>query len=199
MDPVMLCADGESGLIFYHYRIQTPYGAYFCGLRRGTPDPVLVQDPAQTDAFYLTVFQKEFTVPTWMYGATLYQIFPDRFARSGICKDAPTGLPPVRPADKPNALLHQNWDAPIEQFGEHCTDFVRNDEFLAEHCAVSQKSSHLYNHWESLVFICAPFFPPLQTIAMTQQIMNKLIPCLAQKKTFKLSPPRHMRAAFGLF
>ena len=31
------------------------------------------------------------------------------------------------------------------------------------------------------------------------QIMNKLIPCLAQKKTFKHSPPRHMRAAFGLF
>lgn len=158
MDPVMLCADGESGLFFYHYRIQTPYGAYFCGLRRGTPDPVLVQDPAQTDAFYLTVFQKEFTVPTWMYGATLYQIFPDRFARSGICKDAPTGLPPVRPADKPNALLHQNWDAPIEQFGEHCTDFVRNDEFFGGTLrGITEKLAYLQSLGVTCLYLCPIF------------------------------------------
>ncbi len=64
----------EVGLYFYHFRVD---GRRFgCGrLRRGELDSLA--------EWQITVYEENFRTPSWFYGGVMYQIFPDRFARSG--------------------------------------------------------------------------------------------------------------------
>ena len=39
------------------------------------------------DAFQLTVYDREFTTPAWLQGATVYEIFPDRFRNGDPSND----------------------------------------------------------------------------------------------------------------
>ncbi len=67
----------EIGLYFYYFRLDD----CFLGkgsLRRG----VLCDEP---ESWQLTVYDEDYTTPEWMKGGIMYQIFPDRFAKSGEC------------------------------------------------------------------------------------------------------------------
>ena len=59
------------GLYFYHFETIDQNGSV-----------------EQSQSFQLTVYSKEFTTPDWLRNGVMYQIFPDRFARSD------TYLPP---------------------------------------------------------------------------------------------------------
>lgn len=62
-------------------------------------------------AFQLTVYDEAFTTPQWAKGAIMYQIFPDRFARSddgtferGVAYHRNLGR---------EVFAHENWDEPV--------------------------------------------------------------------------------------
>ncbi len=85
------------GLYFYHFQLNDKFLG--CGLMRGG---VLSDYPK---SYQLTVYDERFTTPEWMKGGIMYQIFPDRFAKSGDCTIAPNkvfrhdwgGMPRFRP------------------------------------------------------------------------------------------------------
>lgn len=63
-----------------------------------------------TAAFQLTVYDPAFKTPDWMHGATMYQIFPDRFSRdakgirySGVESHQGRGWP---------IKIHEDWNEP---------------------------------------------------------------------------------------
>lgn len=69
---------------------------------------VWIEEMDTSSAFQLTVYDPDFTTPEWMHGATMYQIFPDRFfrgedgiRRSGIESHENRGWP---------IKVHENWD-----------------------------------------------------------------------------------------
>lgn len=86
---------GEPGLYRYHFEYETPKGLSFIshagnGLGK-------ISDTSED--WQLTVFRPGFATPDWLKGGVIYQIFPDRFFRSGIEK---SGVPGDR-------LLRADW------------------------------------------------------------------------------------------
>ncbi len=89
----------QTGLYFYYFRIGDAY--YGCGsLRDGTFMP-----QANLAVWQITVYDESYHTPDWMKGGVMYQIFPDRFYRSGklpvgkgkILRDDWGGVPSYRP------------------------------------------------------------------------------------------------------
>ena len=71
------------------------------------------------ELFQLTVFDKDMYAPDWIKGGIMYQIFPDRFCRSGEEH-------PNVPKDR---VIHENWfDTPY--FRPDDKGIIRNNDFL---------------------------------------------------------------------
>ena len=66
----------SKGLYFYHFELGNG-NKIWCG-----EDFTGVKTCCTSD-FQLTVYDKNFSVPTWLNGGIIYQIFPDRFYKSG--------------------------------------------------------------------------------------------------------------------
>lgn len=67
----------QIGLYFYHFRFDD------IALGRG-----LLREgklTATPENYQITVYDDRFTTPDWMKGGVMYQIFPDRFCKSGDC------------------------------------------------------------------------------------------------------------------
>ena len=69
----------EPGLYFYRFCIRDKNGAYEL-FRRGDGTNI-----GEGDLWQLSVLPREYRVPEPFRGAVYYQIFPDRFAKSGCC------------------------------------------------------------------------------------------------------------------
>lgn len=65
----------KTGLYFYHFLLDD---RHFC---RGTLFKGKFGDPLS--GWQITVYKKDYTTPEWFKGGVMYQIFPDRFYKSG--------------------------------------------------------------------------------------------------------------------
>jgi len=74
--PLCACV---TGLFFYGFELDTPGG--ISHLRR-RPDSTAYAASTAGDLWQLTAYDKDFHTPDWLAGGVMYQIFPDRFARS---------------------------------------------------------------------------------------------------------------------
>ena len=84
----------EPGLYFYHFEVRTHRGSQ--RLSRGFAGDGIFGGNNQ---WQLTVYDKAFQTPDWLEGGIMYQIFPDRFYKSGAAKgEIPTGR-----------TFHENW------------------------------------------------------------------------------------------
>lgn len=82
------------GLCFYYFEART------CrGIQRISRDGGGTAVFGGNDRWQLTVYDKDFTTPSWLEGGVMYQVFPDRFCASGQPKgDIPAGR-----------TMHQAW------------------------------------------------------------------------------------------
>lgn len=72
----------EAGLYWYAFRYQSEYGEFFVTKCSHSTGHV-----SRDGAFWQqTVYDSNFTVPNWLDGGIIYQIFPDRFYNSGTKK-----------------------------------------------------------------------------------------------------------------
>lgn len=72
------------------------------------------------ELFQLTVFDKDMAAPDWIKGGIMYQIFPDRFCRSGEKHENV-------PSDR---IVHENWeDTPF--FRPDDKGIIRNNDYFA--------------------------------------------------------------------
>ena len=72
------------------------------------------------ELFQLTVFDKDMAAPDWIKGGIMYQIFPDRFCRSG---EKHENVPTDR-------IIHENWeDTPF--FRPDNRGIIRNNDYFA--------------------------------------------------------------------
>ena len=86
----------DAGLYFYRFEIETGNGVLFVG--RGEKACATVGD--FLPEWQLTVYRQDFCTPSWPENSVMYQIFPDRFRKSG---DDPL------PQTKNKRLVHRDW------------------------------------------------------------------------------------------
>lgn len=105
-------APKANGLYFYWFYVNKKEGGFRL-FRQGSDTNMEAGDKWQ-----LSVIPEDFTVPDYARGAVMYQIFPDRFFRSGAC-DLTAKLRPFS--------LHERWeDTPrytADEAGNWCSDF----------------------------------------------------------------------------
>lgn len=78
-----------SGLYFYHFELDTPWGKGFVMNVGGGKGDFTIEG----SEFQQTVYDKNFKTPDFLKGGIIYQIFPDRFYNSGKKKQ---NVPSVR-------------------------------------------------------------------------------------------------------
>ncbi len=107
----------EAGVYRYGFQLDLCLGTGYLTRR---PDATAVYGAERHGPrWQLTAYEQDFTTPDWLAGGIMYQIFPDRFARSGQPR---TGVPEDR-------VLHSRWDdSPVWQPDEQGR--VRNNDYF---------------------------------------------------------------------
>lgn len=93
-----LCAVPTPGLYWYAFDLDTNEGPRKLVREKGGRARLAGRGDAD-NSWQLTVYDPAFQTPDWLAGGTMYQVFPDRFCRSG---ETPAGLSPER-------ILQKEW------------------------------------------------------------------------------------------
>lgn len=120
----------EEGLYFYCFKYTSDYGDFFI-TKQGANLGVFSKN--ECVPWQLTVYEKDFTVPEWIKGGIIYQIFPDRFYNSGQAK---TNIPTDR-------YINDNWQKEPEyrQSDDLCT--LGNDYYGGDLKGIKDKLPYL--------------------------------------------------------
>ncbi|MBQ3528542.1 MAG: glycoside hydrolase family 13 protein [Clostridia bacterium] len=93
-------------------------------------------------SFRLLVYENSFTTPEWFHGGTMYQIFPDRFAKS------------EKSPRRPDAVYEEDWDAPISQYGAYPGADVKNNLFYGgDLYGISEKLDRLWELGVTVIYL----------------------------------------------
>lgn len=136
---VTLRTPAQPALLSYVFRVRVGNRVLWYGDDFGAPDDDVnqggtgVQSALDAQGFQLTVYDARFTTPSWLRGAVVYSIFPDRFRNGNPANDycgigATSGCPMFY-GNVP-ARLHASWNEPIEdpqRTGVYNRDFFGGD------------------------------------------------------------------------
>ena len=88
---------------------------------------------AEGGLFQLTVYDREFTTPDWLKGGIMYQIFPDRFCKSGkVHENIPAGR-----------VLREDWGGTPYYKPDHNGHVWNNDYFGGDFAGIQSKLPYL--------------------------------------------------------
>lgn len=118
----------ETGLFFYYFRIITANEA-FSLFRQGEDTNMEAGDRWQ-----VSCIPSDFETPYWAQGAIMYQLFPDRFYKSGDC-DLTSKLQPY--------TLHQNWQDEVSWQPTPEGLVLNNDFFGGNFRGITEKMDYL--------------------------------------------------------
>lgn len=129
----------QTGLYFYYFRIGDEY--FGCGsLRDGTFMP-----QANLTSWQITVYDEQYHTPDWMKGGVMYQIFPDRFCKSG---DLPIGK---------GKILRSDWGG-LPSFRPNEYGKVLNNDFFGGNLnGITEKLDYLASLGVTVLY-CNPIF-----------------------------------------
>ncbi len=147
---VTLRTPAQPAILTYAFRVRAGKRVLWYGDDFGAADDDVhqggtgVQSGLDAQGFQLTVYDARFTTPSWLQGAVVYSIFPDRFrngspandyCRGGSSSGCPTfygGIP---------AISHLTWNEPIED--PHRTGVFNRDFFGGDLEGVQEKLGYL--------------------------------------------------------
>jgi glycosidase len=135
----------QPAIVSYAFRVTTARGTLWYGDDNSTADTSKGGTGKTTrqrgDNFQLTVYDRNFTTPSWLQGATVYEIFADRF-RNGDPSNDPCRLGPC-PVFYGNipAILHPTWNEPVED--SRATGFFNRDFFGGDLEGVTQELDYI--------------------------------------------------------
>lgn len=123
---------GEVGLYFYTFELYTDQGVKT--LRRRADGSAALSDSGLNAPWWqMTCYAEDFQTPDWLAGGVMYQIFPDRFARSGKEKH---GVPSDR-------QIHGTWDEPVRWQPDEQGVFRCNDYYGGDLKGIEERLDHL--------------------------------------------------------
>ncbi|MBE7027567.1 MAG: glycoside hydrolase family 13 protein [Ruminococcaceae bacterium] len=132
-------------LYFYRFRVETKEDTYLVGSKGGI---AAVGD--SLDWWQITVYDKDFKSPDWAKGSVMYQIFPDRFARSE--KFSPLTARNER-------KIHTDW-YDIPEFIYDTPDYKANDYFCGNIEGIIEKIDYIKSLGVSIIYLNPIFESP---------------------------------------
>lgn len=160
----------EPGLYFYYFAVKID-GQVRNIKKQGAHTGVL---DIGTDMFQLTVYDKDFTTPDFIKGGVMYQIFPDRFYKSGKeHKNIPN-----------DRILRTDWGG-IPSFAPDNEGKVRNnDYFCGDLDGISQKLDYLSELGVTCLYL-NPIFEAHENHRYNTADYSKVDPLLGTNEDFK--------------
>jgi 4-alpha-glucanotransferase len=147
----------KTGLYFYHFETV---------LSDGTVD--------KTPEFQLTVYSSEFSTPDWLRGGLMYQIFPDRFARSADY---------IPPQMNKNYILRNDWGGmPVDK--PDSKGIVQNNDFFGGNLkGIQEKLDHLVSLGVTVIYL-NPIFEAYSNHRYDTANYKKIDPMLGTEDDF---------------
>lgn len=163
-----LVPEGGSGLFYFTFGVETPYGRLYVN-RDGT----LTADLTAADRTQLSVFAENFHTPDRFKGGMMYQIFPDRFARS----EHKNPLPPHR-------TLNPDWENGIPQFADKPGGEVANDMFFGgDLWGIAERLDYIKSLGVDTLYLC-PIFEAASNHRYDTGDYMKIDPLLGGEEAF---------------
>ncbi len=128
----------HTGLFFYYFHIEKRNGAFRL-YKAGS-----LTNMESGDLWQLSCVPADFTTPDWAKGATIYQIFPDRFHKSGKC-DLTGKLEPY--------TVHEDWS---EEVGWQPTpegEVLNNDFFGGNFRGITEKMDYIASLGTTILYL----------------------------------------------
>ena len=137
-------APAKPSLVSYAFRVSTAHGVLWYGdddsgtdVRKGGTGEAT---RTRADSFQLTVYDRAFTTPAWLQGATVYEIFADRFRNGDPSNDPCRIACPLFYGNIP-ATLHPTWNEAVED--SRATGVFNRDFFGGDLDGITEKLDYL--------------------------------------------------------
>ncbi len=157
------------GLYFYCFRIKTENGEFDL-FRQGDDTNI-----AEGDLWQLTCFDKDYNTPDCFKGRVMYQIFPDRFAKSGTV-DAAGKLEPY--------IIHDNVnDIPVYLPNEE-GKIINNDFYGGNLKGICEKLKYLKELGVGIIYL-NPIFMAYSNHRYDTADYKRIDPLLGNEEDFK--------------
>ncbi len=135
----------QPGLYFYHFRVHKPDSSFRL-FKQGDQTNMEAGDQWQ-----LSCIPADFTTPDWAKGAVIYQVFPDRFYKSGDC-DLTGKLTPY--------TIHENWNEEVSWQPTPQGEVLNNDFYGGNFRGITEKMDYIASLGTSILYlnpICKSF------------------------------------------
>ncbi len=116
VDTAALCKDEDNGLFYYELLFLRGADTLFTSSVNNV-DFKLYTHPQRR--FLLLVYKKDFKVPSWFSGRTMYQVFVDRFNKG----EGEVG-------SRDDIIMNEDWENGIPQYAERPGDPLKNNMFF---------------------------------------------------------------------
>ncbi len=128
----------HTGLFFYYFRIANSDGTF--RLFKSGDDTNMEAG----DLWQLSCIPADFTTPDWAKGATIYQVFPDRFYKSGNC-DLTGKLEPY--------TVHQNWYEEVQWQPTPEGIVLNNDFYGGNFRGITEKMDYIASLGTTILYL----------------------------------------------
>ena len=128
----------EPGLYFYYFRIYEQNNAF--RLFKVGHDTNMEAG----DRWQLTCTPANFTTPDWAKGATVYQIFPDRFYKMGTC-DLSGKIEPY--------TVHEDWNEEVCWQPDENGKVLNNDFFGGNFRGIAEKMGYIASFGTTILYL----------------------------------------------
>jgi cyclomaltodextrinase len=180
----------EANLFFYWFELKTatkrrwliPDDESTCGaakLVRNEPNQVGGSIPV-TNAFQITVYRKDFTVPEWFLGSVMYQIFPDRFYRGSRVDPA---VKQEALARDPDRIWHDDWDEEVDIKGKGSQGYMALDFYGGTLAGIEEKLDYIASLGVTVLYL-NPIFEARSNHRYDTGDYEKIDPILGSAKDF---------------
>ncbi len=128
----------QPGLYFYYFVVEKDDSAFRL-FKYG--DDTNIEDGG---LWQLTCTPRDFTVPEWAKGAVIYQVFPDRFCRSGSC-DLTGKLEPY--------TVHEGWDEEVQWQPTPEGLVLNNDFYGGNFRGITEKMDYIASLGTTILYL----------------------------------------------
>lgn len=184
-DVLLIYQKTEEDRIYYQGRFSPLHADvyfYFFSIHCNGRETYIKKDPStglgivsdQGEHFQLTVYQKEYCTPDWIKGGVIYQIFPDRFCRSGL-------FHPNVPEDR---ILRSDWGGVPNFMPNENGEILNNDYFGGDLEGIRQKLPYLQSLGVSMIYL-NPIFEAHANHRYNTADYLKIDPLLGSEEDFK--------------
>lgn len=126
------------GLSFYYFEITDPNGVF--KLYKEGDDANM----GSGDLWQVSCVPADFTTPDWAKGAVIYQVFPDRFCRSGSC-DLTGKLTPY--------TVHSDWYEDVDWAPDANGIIQNNDFFGGNFRGITEKMDYIASLGTTILYL----------------------------------------------